>query len=280
MAMRHCEGEAGPQPSAPLYAAYVDAPTVAQPDPTPPTAAGPPSGPGRHRLRLRRSGYLPVAALVTASAGLGLLLGLPPPVSDLGVRADALATAERAGPPVARWPARLAAAVIAVEDHRFYQHPGLDLVALGRVAAGAMSGRDEGGATIDVQLAKLLYTGGRQDPQAQLTQVGLALKLDHAYPKRHLLLTYLNCVYFGHGFYGATAAAEGYFGRTPDQLDWPQAALLAGLLQSPSAYDPFVHPQRATIRRNYVLQRLHAVGTLTLAQVGTYRATGLALVGR
>jgi membrane peptidoglycan carboxypeptidase len=209
--------------------------------------------------------------------GFGGLVAFTPSVGDAPRRAARLASAEKAGPALTALPSRLATAVVAVEDHRFYRHPGLDVLALTRFAAGAVRGRDAGGATIDAQLAKVLYTGGRRNWLAQIERVGLAVKLDRAYSKRELLLMYLGCVYFGHGFTGATAAARGYFGRDPDQLDWPQAALLAGVLQAPNADDPLRHPDQALTRRNYALARLGAVGALTPAQVAGYQQAGLEL---
>jgi membrane peptidoglycan carboxypeptidase len=76
---------------------------------------------------------------------------------------------------------------------------------------------------------------------------------------------YLDAAYFGHGFYGVGAAAQGYFGLPPAQLDWAQATVLVGLVQAPSAYDPLVHPELAKARQAHVLDRLVAVGTLARA---------------
>jgi membrane peptidoglycan carboxypeptidase len=233
--------------------------------------------PGPRRLWWRRFGYVVLGGLTAVLVGFGGLVMFTPSVDDAPQRAARLASAEAAGPALTALPSRLATAVVAVEDHRFYQHPGLDVLALTRFAAGAVRGRDAGAATIDAQLAKVLYTGGRQNWLAQLERVGLAVKLDRAYSKRELLLMYLGCVYFGHGFTGATAAARGYFGRDPDQLDWPQAALLAGILQAPNADDPLRHPEQALTRRDYALRRLGAVGVLTPAQVAAYQKAGLGL---
>jgi membrane peptidoglycan carboxypeptidase len=229
------------------------------------------------RRRWRRFGFAVLVGFAAVVMGLSALLVLTPSVGDAPRRAARLASAEKGGPVLTALPSRLATAVVAVEDHRFYQHPGLDVLALTRFAAGAVRGRDAGGATIDAQLAKVLYTGGRRNWSANLERVGLAVKLDRAYPKRELLLMYLSCVYFGHGFTGATTAARGYFGRDPDQLDWPQAALLAGILQAPNADDPLRHPEQAKSRRDYALARLGAVGALTAAQVTRYQKAGLEL---
>jgi penicillin-binding protein 1A len=167
--------------------------------------------------------------------------------------------------------------VLAVEDHRFNHHFGIDVLALGRAGVGVVTGSDQGGSTIEVQLGKLLYTGGRRDLRAQAEQAALAIKLDWTYSKSQILLMYLNSEYFGHGFYGIAAASHGYFGRGPDQLDWSQAALLAGLLKAPSDYDPLLHPQESLRRRAHVLQRLRAVGALTGSQLAQAESTGLEL---
>ena len=138
---------------------------------------------------------------------------------------------------------------------------------------------DPGGATIDQQLAKMLYTPGRDGFTVKAEQVALALKLDHAYPKRRILAMYLDVAYFGHGFYGAYAASEGYFGVPPGDLDWGQAALLAGLLQQPTADDPLVHPDRARARRRHVLARLVATRALTASAARQAAAAPLRLRG-
>jgi penicillin-binding protein 1A len=241
-----------------------------------PSAGGRPGRP-RWRRVLRRVGRASVTAVVAVLAALGLLVGLTPSVNDAALRVTSQAAATGAGQLLSAPPARLASAVVAVEDHRFYQHLGVDPLAVARVAAGAVRGRDEGGSTIDIQLAKVLYTGGRADWRAQLEQVGLALKLDRRYSKKTLLTMYLNVVYFGHGFFGAAAAAQGYFGVAPDGLDWGQAALLAGLLQDPDGDDPIDHPHQALARRNYALARLADVGALSDGDAHRFEATGLEL---
>jgi membrane peptidoglycan carboxypeptidase len=88
---------------------------------------------------------------------------------------------------------------------------------------------------------------------------------------------YLDTAYFGHGYYGVSAASAGYFGRPPADLDWQQAALLAGLVQAPTAYDPTVHPALALSRRAHVLGRLAATGYLTAGQASALAATSLGL---
>lgn len=219
------------------------------------------------------------AALVLVVATAALLV-VTPSVADAQERVRTLAASrgEHTGTAV---PAKVEAALLATEDSRYESTPGVDPIGVARWLVGTVEGRaDAGGATIEQQLAKLLYTGGRQQPVDQLEQVGLALKLDRAYSKEQILRMYLSTAYFGHGYYGLEDAARGYFGRTPDRLDWAQAALLAGLVQAPSAYDPVVHPQLASSRRGHVLDRLVATHTLTAAQAAAIGRSGLGLAPR
>jgi membrane peptidoglycan carboxypeptidase len=215
--------------------------------------------------------------LLAGTIGVALLLAVTPSAGSAAARTRQWIASHRAGPPLTALPERITAAVLAVEDHRFYQHPGVDPLALARVGRGVLTGQDEGGSTIEVQLAKLLYTGGRRGLLDQAEQATLAVKLDRAFSKTQILLMYLNSEYFGHGFYGITAAARGYFHTAPQDLTWGQAALLAGLLKAPSYDDPLRHPDRALARRRHVLDRLHAVGVLTAAQAAATDRTDLQL---
>jgi penicillin-binding protein 1A len=133
--------------------------------------------------------------------------------------------------------------------------------------AGRFTGsRDTGAATIEIQLAKNLYTPGRSNIVAKVEQVELAFKLDTRYTKDEILRMYLGGVYYGHGFYGLADAARGYFGTTPARLTWGQASMLAGLVQAPSAYDPYLHLDLARQRQRHVIDRLVATHVLTAAQ--------------
>lgn len=234
---------------------------------------------GRRRHRwLRRLVATIVVLVVVVGLAVGALLVLTPPVGDAEARVAAAAASHHVPDPLGPPPVRVAAALVAVEDSRFYSEPGVDPLAAGKLLLVPVLGPGEApGATLDQQLAKNLYTHGRSTARDQAEQFGLALKLDAAYSKPELLRMYLNTVYFGHTFYGVTAASEGYFGVTPDRLSWPQAAMLAGLMQAPTAYDPYAHPQLALSRRAHVLDRLAATGTLTAAQAAAYAATPLSL---
>ena len=164
-------------------------------------------------------------------------------------------------------PNRVGEAVIATENSRFSSDFGVDAVSLLRTAAGQFTGsRDTGAATLEIQLAKNLYTPGRSNLVAKVEQVELAFKLDTRYTKEQILRMYLGVVYYGHGFYGLPDAANGYFGTAPDRLSWGQASLLAGLVQAPSAYDPYTHLDLAKQRQRHVIDRLVATHVLTAAQ--------------
>jgi penicillin-binding protein 1A len=121
----------------------------------------------------------------------------------------------------------------------------------------------------------MLYTPKRSDPVALAEQTAIAFKLDHDFSKTHILAMYLDAAYFGDGAYGVTQAAQHYFGVAPDSLRWGQAALLAGLVQAPSRYDPHGHLHAALLRRDDVLNRLVAVGALTRSDVRAIEAEPL-----
>lgn len=240
-----------------------------------PLAAPDPAGRLAGRWSLRAGAGLILAVLFAAAA----LLLVTPSAGSAERRARDWIAAHHAGPRLAAPPFRVTTAILATEDHRFFQHHGLDAAALGRAAGGVLMGRDAGGSTIEVQLAKLLYTGGRRGLPDQAEQAAVAVKLDRVYSKTQILLMYLDTEYFGHGFYGVTAAACGYFGTAPADLTWGQAALLAGLLKSPTYDDPLRYPGHALARRGEVVDRLRAVGVLTAAEATETGRSPLQLAG-
>jgi membrane peptidoglycan carboxypeptidase len=205
--------------------------------------------------------------VVVLAAGLGLLFVLTPS----GGRATALARAQAQehhiaypGPPVPRY---FAQALVATEDHRFYSDPGVDPFALVRVVISWVTGHtDGGGSTIDQQLAKNLYTSGHSSFVQIVEQVVLAVKLNHAYSRPEILRLYAEVAYYGHGYYGLSAASCGYFGRPPSSLTLVQAAMLAGIVNAPTYDDPLVYPGQARARLVHVIGRMAAVGYLTKAQ--------------
>lgn len=224
------------------------------------------------RRLLRRGAGLLLAVLVLAAGVVGWMWATTPGVGDAEQRVTVLLAEHGATPLAGDVPSRVAAALLASEDSRFRQHIGVDWRGALRAPLGLVTGTDLGGSTLNQQLARLVYENGAKDPAAKARAVVLAVKLDLAWSKDEILRMYLDASYFGHGFYGLTAAAEGYFGRSPDELTWAQASVLAGLVQAPSAYDPLAHPELAAARQGHVLDRLVAVGMLTRAQADDVRA--------
>jgi membrane peptidoglycan carboxypeptidase len=212
-----------------------------------------------------------VGFLVICALGFGVLLLGTPSVTNAGQLARQIDTAQGAPYPGVTAPARFAAALEATEDHRFASEPGVDPVAVGRVIYGALAGRgDEGGATLYQQLAKMLYTPGQSGLAAKAEQVALGVKLKYSYSGAEILRLYADVAYFGHGFYGLQDASCGYFGVQPQQLSWPQAALLAGLVQGPTSDDPIDHPAAGLAREEHVLGRLVSVGAISQTSADAY----------
>ncbi len=159
-------------------------------------------------------------------------------------------------------------ATVAIEDRRFWQHGGVDYVGIARAAwkdvtAGKVV---EGGSTITQQLVRNLYVGQQKTFDRKLKEACLAIKLAQKWSKQKVLNEYLNTVYYGNHAYGVEAAAQTYFAKHASQLTMLQAALLAGLPQAPSVYDPYHNPQAALDRRDEVLRAMLKNGALTLAQ--------------
>jgi penicillin-binding protein 1A len=166
---------------------------------------------------------------------------------------------------MSRW---LPAATVAIEDRRFYEHGGLDPTGIARAVWVNIRERGlvQGGSTITQQLVRNLYISRERTVRRKLKEACLAIKLNQKWPKRRILTTYLNQVYFGSLAYGAEAAAQTYFSRPARSLTLPQASLLAGLIKAPSAYDPFVAPAQALLRRREVLEAMLNQGRINQVQ--------------
>jgi penicillin-binding protein 1A len=233
------------------------------------TRSGPSRGAARPRRRRRWIGRL-IRWIATLALFGVLLLGagwaLTPSVDDAAARVAAQLRAHSAPALKGAVPTKVAEALIATENSRFYSSPGIDPISVLRAPIGVLTGKDPGGATLEQQLAKNLYEQGSMSLLSRAAEGVLALKLDRTWSKPQILRMYFDDGYYGHGFYGLTDASEGYFGVPPASLTWPQASLLAGLFQAPSAYDPLQHPAAARARQAHVLDRLVAVGTLTREQ--------------
>jgi 1A family penicillin-binding protein len=149
-------------------------------------------------------------------------------------------------------------AIIAVEDQRFYEHRGIDLI---RILAAAVTNLREhraaqGGSTLTQQLARQSFLTSDKTLRRKLKEAVLAWRLEREFTKDQLLELYLNKVYFGDGLYGVEAASLGFFGKHARDVDVAQAALLAGLVKSPSTFAPTINLERAVARRNVVLQAM------------------------
>jgi membrane peptidoglycan carboxypeptidase len=235
------------------------------------TSAAPPHArPAQERSRgswprrvLRRLGRALAAVVLTLAVLLGIGWVLTPGVDDAQQLVSQRLATNGATALQGDVPENLAQALIATEDHRFEHHLGVDPIGAVRAAWGALTGSDQGGSTLDQQLAKNLYADGEQSLTDRVQSVVLAVKLDATWTKDDLLRMYLDDGYYGHGFYGLTAATNGYFGVEPADLSWAQATLLAGLFQAPTNYDPFRYPELAKERQAHVLDRLVDVGTLS-----------------
>jgi penicillin-binding protein 1A len=166
---------------------------------------------------------------------------------------------------MSRW---LPRATIAVEDRRFYQHGGVDYVGIARAAWKDVTvGKVvQGGSTITQQLVRGLYTGREKTFTRKLKEACLSIKLAQKWPKSKILDEYLNTVYYGNHAYGVEAAAQTYFSKHARQLTLLQSAMLAGLPQAPSIYDPFHNPQAALDRRDEVLRAMLTSRDITLRQ--------------
>jgi penicillin-binding protein 1A len=178
--------------------------------------------------------------------------------------------AERNRTPVPLWRVSpwMRKATVAIEDHRFYEHGGVDYVGIARAAwkdfrAGHVV---QGGSTITQQLVRNLYISKERTLRRKLKEACLAIKLSRARSKDWILAQYMNQVYYGNHAYGIEAAAQTYFSKHARNLTLDEAALLAGLPQAPSSYDPLHRPATAIERRDSVLRAMRDYGDISLRQ--------------
>jgi len=162
-------------------------------------------------------------------------------------------------------PERVHQAFLSAEDDRFFQHPGVDYHALLRAAIQlALTGqRRQGGSTITMQVARNFFLSREKTYTRKLKEIFLALRIERELSKQEILELYLNKIYLGNRAYGIGAAAHVYYGRTVDELDLAQTAMLAGLPKAPSSSNPIANPERAIQRRAYVLGRMQQLGFIT-----------------
>ncbi len=162
-------------------------------------------------------------------------------------------------------------AVIASEDDRFYEHPGVDYQGLLRAGLNLVKTgkKGQGGSTITMQVARNIYLSPEKTYVRKINEILLALKIERQITKDEILELYLNIPYLGNRAYGAASAAKVYYGKRVAELDLAEAAMIAGLPKAPSLYNPIVNPERALVRRNYVLRRMLELGKITQSEFDT-----------
>lgn len=195
----------------------------------------------------------------------------PPTIQIAGIDGSILATrGEMAGTNISlkELPPHLPKAFLAIEDRRFYSHMGIDPMGIVRAATANVMHRgvSQGGSTLTQQLAKNIFLTQERTMMRKLQEVELALWLEHKYSKNEILELYLNRVYFGSGAYGVEAAAQKYFGKSARNVTLAEAAMLAGLVKSPSRLAPNRNPDGAERRANTVLSAMADAGFITEAQ--------------
>jgi len=161
-------------------------------------------------------------------------------------------------------------AIVAIEDKRFYEHRGIDLRGMARALWTDVTshGTVQGGSTITQQFVKNAYLTSQKTIGRKLFEAALAWQLEQRWSKDKILTAYLNTVYFGNGAYGVEQASRIYFHHPAAQMRPSEAALLAGIPEDPSLWDPVAHPKTAKARRNFVLRQLYRQGYITLSQYG------------
>ena len=171
-------------------------------------------------------------------------------------------------------PAQLAEAVVAIEDERFYQHHGIDSVGLGRAVLYDATNLClcQGGSTVTEQLVKDVFLGGSDRGYNKLQDMVLALKVERVLTKKQIMADYLSEITTGFGRYGVTAAACAYFQAPLPELTLGQYALLAGVTQAPSVYDPTINPGAARERRSQVLAQMVAEHYVSATQAAAANA--------
>lgn len=199
-----------------------------------------------------------------AIQGMGAMSQATTLVDSKGRHAFTIFKEQRIEVPLERVSPHLIRAIIAVEDQRFYDHGGVDVV---RVAGAAWNNLLErraaqGGSTITQQLARQSFLSSDKTFRRKFKEVVLAARIEREFSKEQILELYLNKVYFGDGLYGVEAASLGYFGKHAADVNLVEAATLAGLVKSPSSYAPTVSPERALARRNVVLQAMRGSGAI------------------
>jgi len=239
--------------------------------------------------------FLGVPAILLASAALGVyfyFFAFPPPVTIPEIKVATVARtshiyagdgtllaalhAEHNREPLkfAKMPKRFVNAVLAAEDERYYEHHGLDLRSIVRaITADVQAGGSvQGGSTITQQYVKNAFTGNKRSLFRKIREALVASQIEKTYSKNLILERYLNTVYFGRGAYGIEAAAKSFFEKSSSKLSVSEAAMLAGLIPSPSKFSPDRFPAEATRRKIYVIDRMEKLRFITPVQAAQARS--------
>ncbi len=169
--------------------------------------------------------------------------------------------------PIAKIPAMMKSAVLAIEDSRFYEHGGIDFIrAAGAARANLRGGFRQGASTITMQVARNFFLTNEKTITRKLTEIALAYKIENSLTKDQILELYMNQIYLGQRSYGFSSAARSYFGKTLNDLTLAETAMLAGLPQNPARTNPVSNPKRAQARQHAILGRLLALGEIDQAQ--------------
>ena len=179
--------------------------------------------------------------------------------------------------PIEQIPKLMQDAVLAVEDARFRQHPGIDPIGVARALLAAVTpgGLPQGASTITQQVARTFFLNSRRTPERKFKEALLALQIERELSKDQILGLYMNQIYLGQRAYGFAAAAKTYFGKTLEQLSPAEAAMLAGLPQNPAYANPVVNIERAKARQLIVLLRMRDTGVITPEQWAAARTEPL-----
>lgn len=162
-------------------------------------------------------------------------------------------------------PSDYVTAVIDVEDHRFYDHNGIDIISIFRALINDIKAREvvEGGSTITQQLSKNMYFSQKQELVRKIAELFVTFDLEKNYSKKDIFELYVNTSYFGDGYYGIGQAAKGYLNKKPKDMTLLESTLLAGIPNAPSVYAPTKNPDLAVQRQKQVIQKMVKRGDLT-----------------
>jgi Transglycosylase len=228
------------------------------------------TGPGKvRRLAVRRGTVIALAVLALALVcimGIGWFAS-PRPVGPESLIREVVARNKGVFVSLSKVAPVMRAAVVDAEDERFWRHHGIDMIGVARAFAYDVTHLTlhQGASTITEQLAKVLYLGGNDhSPWRKLEDAAIALRLEGMLSKDQILEGYLNTAYFGDGATGVGRASEQYFGVPPSRLSLSQASLLAGLVQAPSADNPYRSPEAARQRQEQVLRSMIRNGDITV----------------